>query len=40
MLKELGIVDGENGKFKPDDTTTRAHAAKMLINLEEVLEDL
>ena len=38
MLKELGIVDGdEDGNFNPGDTTTRAHAAKMLINLNQVL---
>ena len=32
MLYELKIVDGDNGKFNPSQPTTRAHAAKMLVN--------
>ena len=32
MLYELQVVDGSDGKFKPADPTTRAHAAKIFTN--------
>lgn len=31
-LYQLGITSGDNGKFLPNDPTTRAHAAKMIVN--------
>lgn len=34
-LYELGIATGSDGKFKPNNPTTRAHAAKMLVNFIE-----
>lgn len=37
MLVELGIAEGSEGKFLPNDDTTRAHVAKMLVNYDEVL---
>jgi len=33
MLYELGIASGSDGKFMPGNPTTRAHAAKIFINL-------
>lgn len=38
MLYELGIAQGSNGKFMPSGQTTRAHAAKMLVNFMNELE--
>ena len=32
MLSELNIANGSNGKFMPNNATTRAQAAKMFIN--------
>lgn len=32
MLYEMGIATGSNGKYMPANPTTRAHAAKMLVN--------
>ena len=38
MLHELGIATGSNGKFNPSNPTTRAHAAKILVNFIENAE--
>lgn len=38
MLVELGIAEGDNGEFKPNNRATRAHAAKLLVNFKEVLD--
>lgn len=32
MLSQFQIVDGADGKFMPNDSTTRAHAAKIFVN--------
>lgn len=37
MLSEFGIVSGFEGKFMPNDPTTRAQAAKIFVNLLEKL---
>src|SRR5699024_10676675 len=39
MLVELGIAEGADGKFMPNDPATRAHAAKMLVNFKKVLDE-
>lgn len=39
MLYELGIATGSNGKYNPSNPTTRAHAAKMLVNYFEELKE-
>ncbi|MHA6260444.1 S-layer homology domain-containing protein [Sporosarcina sp. CAU 1771] len=38
MLYELEIASGSNGKYNPSNSTTRAHAAKMLVNFFEKLD--
>ncbi|MFC5604817.1 S8 family serine peptidase [Sporosarcina koreensis] len=38
MLYELKIITGSNGKFMPQDPTTRAEAAKIFVNLMEKLQ--
>lgn len=38
MLAELGIANGNSGRFMPGDSTTRAHAAKILVNALNILE--
>ena len=38
MLYELGIATGSNGKYNTGDPTTRAHAAKILVNYFEELK--
>ncbi len=38
MLYELKIITGSDGKFMPQDPTTRAHAAKMFVNIMEFLQ--
>lgn len=38
MLYELEIATGSNGRYNPNQSTTRAHAAKMFVNFFESLE--
>jgi len=38
MLYELGIATGSNGLYNPSNDTSRAHAAKMLVNFMSALE--
>ena len=38
MLSDFGIVSGFEGKFMPNDPTTRAQAAKIFVNLMEKLQ--
>ncbi|WOV88057.1 S8 family serine peptidase [Sporosarcina oncorhynchi] len=38
MLYELKIITGFEGKFMPQDPTTRAQAAKMFVNIMELLQ--
>lgn len=40
MLVELGIAEGSEGNFLPNNHATRAHAAKMLVNFKEVLDSI
>ncbi|SDM38696.1 Lysophospholipase L1 [Psychrobacillus sp. OK028] len=37
MLSSFQIVDGAGGKFLPNDSTTRAHAAKIFVNFSTVV---
>lgn len=39
MLYELGIATGANGNYMPNNPTTRAHAAKMLVNFFKEIEE-
>uniref|UniRef100_UPI00187D63DF S-layer homology domain-containing protein n=1 Tax=Metasolibacillus meyeri TaxID=1071052 RepID=UPI00187D63DF len=39
MLQELGIASGDQGKFMPTAQATRAHAAKMVIEFLEVIDN-
>lgn len=38
MLYELGIVAGSEGRFSPEASTKRSHAAKILVNFSERLK--
>ncbi|REB05224.1 N-acetylmuramoyl-L-alanine amidase [Sporosarcina sp. BI001-red] len=38
MLHEFGVVNGSNGKFLPEDGTTRGQAAKILVNYAKYLQ--
>lgn len=40
MLVELGIAEGSEGNFLPNNRAKRAHAAKMLVNFKEVLDGM
>lgn len=37
MLYELGIAVGDQGQYKPANSITRAHAAKMIVNFSNVM---
>lgn len=37
MLSSFQIVDGAGGKFLPNDSTTRAHAAKIFVNFSSAI---
>lgn len=37
MITELGLASGDNGNFKPGNSTTRAHAAKIISNFTDYL---
>ena len=37
-MKGLGIIEGFEGKFNPDDNLTRAEAAKVIVTFAELLE--
>lgn len=39
MLVELGIAEGSDGNFLPNNPASRAHAAKMLVNFKDVLDN-
>lgn len=38
MLYDFGIAAGANGQFKPANPTTRAHAAKMVVNYHKIIQ--
>ena len=38
MLYDFGIVSGENGRFKPGNSTMRAHAAKIFVNFYKIIQ--